>query len=182
MRREDLEHLIRAAGAIAGSRHVVVIGSQAILGQFPEKAPALATRSMEADLLPVDSPDKTDLLTGTLGELSPFHDSFGYYADGVSPETAVLPHGWRDRLIRIENENTNGIVGLCLEVHDLLVSKYAAGRDKDHEFCAAVVNAGLADAETLRQRLAMTSIDDDGRRARILERLEADISALTGNK
>ncbi len=123
MRREDLEHLIRAAGAISGSRRIVVIGSQAILGQFPYEAPASATLSMEADLLPLDAPDKADLLTGSIGELSPFHDTFGYFGDGVSLETARLPAGWQDRLIAIDNANTSGYVGLCLEVHDLLMSK-----------------------------------------------------------
>ena len=128
MRREDLEHLIRAAGAISGSRRIVVIGSQAILGQFPYQAPVRATRSVEADLLPIDAPDKTELLTGSLGELSPFHDTYGYFGDGVSLETARLPRHWQDRLIIIDNPNTNGYIGLCLEVHDLLISKYFAGR------------------------------------------------------
>jgi hypothetical protein len=142
MQRSDLEHLIRAAGRIAEEHELVIIGSQAILGQFPDQAPARATRSMEADLLPIDALDKTDLLTGSLGELSPFHDTFGYFGDGVSLETARLPSGWQDRLIAVDNANTNGYVGLCLEVHDLLISKYFAGRDKDYEFCAAVVAAG----------------------------------------
>lgn len=160
VRRSDLEHLIRAAGAITGSRRVVVIGSQAILGQFPNDAPEWALMSMEADLLPIDAPDTADLLTGTIGELSAFHDSFGYYGDGVSIETAVLPVGWESRLVSIENENTNGYAGLCLEIHDLLISKYIAGRQKDKEFCRAVIGAGLADELTLRQRLVSTAIED----------------------
>ena len=45
---------------------MIVIGSQAILGQFPFGAPARATLSMEADLLPLDAPDMSDLLTGSL--------------------------------------------------------------------------------------------------------------------
>lgn len=52
-------------------------------------------------------------------------------------------------MIAIDNANTNGYVGLCLEVHDLLISKYFAGREKDYEFCAAVVVADLADQEQL---------------------------------
>jgi hypothetical protein len=34
-------------------------------------------------------------------------------------ETAVLPDGWRDRLVPIRNQNTGGGTGLCLEIHDL---------------------------------------------------------------
>ena len=39
MTRAQLEHIIRAAGMIADVEDVVVIGSQAILGEFPD-APA----------------------------------------------------------------------------------------------------------------------------------------------
>ncbi len=173
MRREDLEHLIRAAGGVTGSRRIVVIGSQAILGQFPQNAPPRTTLSVEADLLPLDAPEKWELVTGSLGELSPFHDTFGYFGDGVSLNTATLPTGWQDRLIRIENSNTNGYVGLCLEIHDLLISKYCAGREKDLEFCAAVVAATLVNRQILAERLAATACDD-AVRARMTARIDAD--------
>jgi len=39
MRRRDLEHVIRAAADLADDDEIVVIGSQAILGQYPD-APA----------------------------------------------------------------------------------------------------------------------------------------------
>lgn len=39
MKRVDLEHVLRAASAITNERDFVVIGSQAVLGQFPD-APA----------------------------------------------------------------------------------------------------------------------------------------------
>jgi len=158
MKREQLEHLIRAAGDVSRSRRLIVVGSQAILGQHPHDAPARATLSREADLIPIDALDAADAISGALGELSAFDESFGYHADGVGLETAVLPSGWEDRLVAIDNANTNGYVGLCLELHDLMLSKYFAGRDKDHEFCRAVVEAALADRETLLERLAQMPI------------------------
>lgn len=176
MRREHLEHLIRAAGAITGSRRILVIGSQSILGQFPTGAPPRAMLSMEADLVPLDAPERSDLVTGSLGELSPFHQTFGYFADGVDVATAILPEGWRERLVTVENPNTHGFAGLCLEVHDLPISKYAAGRDKDHEFCHAVVAAGLVNEQVLRDRLAATVVDDD-RRTEIQQRMARDVRA-----
>lgn len=51
MRREQLEHLIRAAGRLLEEDTIVVIGSQAILASVPEPDDGLLTRSMEADLL-----------------------------------------------------------------------------------------------------------------------------------
>ena len=63
--------------------------------------------------------------------------------EGVDETTAVLPHGWRDRLILVSNENTHFIKGWCLEVHDLAISKYVAGREKDIDFCRALARHGL---------------------------------------
>src|ERR1700722_15397262 len=113
MKRADLEHLIRAGGNIANARELIIIGSQSILGSFPSP-PRELTVSMEADMYPLDAPDRADLIDGSIGENSPFHSTFGYYAHGVAPETATLPTNWKSRLVRLQNENTNNIAGLCL--------------------------------------------------------------------
>jgi hypothetical protein len=157
MKRSELEHIIRASGAIADDNELIIIGSQSILGQHPD-APADLLVSMEADLYPRNKPELAELVDGSIGEGSFFHEQFGYYAQGVGPETAVLPAGWEDRLIEISNENTDGTIGLCLEVHDLAISKYVAGRQKDLDFTKGLARAKLTDDETLRQRLAKTKL------------------------
>ena len=48
MTREQLEHVIRAAAAIAGVQDIVVVGSQSILGMYPD-APKELLVSQEAD-------------------------------------------------------------------------------------------------------------------------------------
>jgi hypothetical protein len=48
MKRRDLEHLIRACTQIADDEELIIIGSQAILGQYPD-APASLLVSVEAD-------------------------------------------------------------------------------------------------------------------------------------
>jgi hypothetical protein len=159
MKRSDLEHLIRAAGAIANDREIIIIGSQSVLGQFPN-APALLLRSIEADLYPLHHPERADMIDGAIGEGSAFHQSFGYYAQGVGENTAVLPSGWRDRLVAVNNANTNGVTGLCLEIHDLAISKYVAGREKDREFTRELVRHGMLDKRTLLARLPATSLGD----------------------
>jgi hypothetical protein len=133
MQRSHLEHLIRAAGALAQDGAIIVIGSQAVLGQFPEASGILSV-SAEADVFPLNRPEQADLIDGAIGEGSRFHEEFGYYAQGVGERTAVLPRGWRERLVAIDNANTAGVVGLCLEVNDLAISKYIAGRPKDLAF------------------------------------------------
>ena len=159
MTRSELEHLIRAAGAIAGDQEIVIIGSQSVLGQYPE-APVTLLTSMEADVFPLNRPDKSDLIDGSIGEGSRFHEQFGYYAQGVSESTATLPRGWRSRLIAVNNPNTCGITGLCLEVHDLAISKYVAGREKDLEFTQSLAAHGLTKRATLLERLNDTRVSD----------------------
>jgi len=98
MNRAALEHILRAAAAVADVRDLVVIGSQAVLGQFPE-APDALLASIEADVFPRHAPEKSDLIDGAIGELSGFHQAFGYYAHGVDDTTATLPAGWEERLV-----------------------------------------------------------------------------------
>lgn len=158
MTREQLEHLIRASADIANDDAIVIVGSQAILGQFPE-APASMRASIEADVFPLHHPERADLIDGSIGELSPFHETFGYYAHGVGERTALLPSGWRERLVLIQNENTRGAQGMCLEIHDLLVAKALAGRDKDLAFLREAAEHGMAELEVLLARLATIEAD-----------------------
>ena len=162
MRRSELEHLIRAAAAITDQYEIVVIGSQSILGAVPE-APAELLRSMEADLYPLRRPDLADLIDGAIGELSPFEERFGYYAQGVGPETATLPAGWESRLVKIQNENTDRKIGYCLEPHDLAASKLVAGREKDGTFVAALLAHHIADRAILSERIALLPISETRR-------------------
>jgi hypothetical protein len=160
--RSQLEHLIRAAGTIADDEEIVVIGSQAILGQYPD-APRTMRVSMEADVYPRHKPDRADVIDGTIGELSVFHETYGYYAQGVGPDTATLPAGWEDRLVAVRNENTRGITGLCLEAHDLVIAKLVAGREKDLTFAREAVRHRLVRVQVLRERLAATDLEPEVR-------------------
>lgn len=160
MNHAALEHILRAASAIANERELVVIGSQAVLGQFPN-APAALLASIEADVYPRHAPDKSDLIDGAIGELSTFHQTFGYYAHGVDETTATLPAGWAERLIAVHSENTGGATGWCLEVHDLAASKLVAGRERDLAFVAVLIREAMIDAAVLRQRLAALPVSDE---------------------
>ena len=157
MRRSELEHVIRAACGVTGAREIVIIGSQSVLGLFPN-APDTLLVSIEADVFTFRDPSDSELIDGSIGERSMFHQSFGYYAHGVAEETAALPDGWVDRLVRIQNENTGGGAGLCLEVHDLAVSKLVAGREKDVTFIRELIEHGMIQVLVLSKRLSQTEI------------------------
>jgi hypothetical protein len=150
--REELEHAIRAACTVAQDDEVYVFGSQAILGQFPD-APAALRQSAEADIAPVHAVDMVDVIDASLGELSLFHQTHGYYVHGVSLEAAVLPEGWQRRAIAVRNANTNDATGWCLEVHDLAASKLVAWRDKDTAFVRTLLAEGLVKARKLTRRI-----------------------------
>ncbi|MBA3453482.1 MAG: hypothetical protein H0T42_10355 [Deltaproteobacteria bacterium] len=178
MNRAQLEHVIRASAAISGDDEIIVVGSQAILGQFPAAPPELC-RSNEADVYPKNKPELADMIDGSIGELSPFHQTFGYYGQGVGPDTAIVPKGWESRLIAVTNANTRGATGWCLEVHDLVLSKYAAGREKDFEFVGAVIRHGLVHRDELLRRLSDLPIDE-AHRARLHARISLDTRGLIG--
>lgn len=174
MQRQQLEHIIRAAADITGAREFVIIGSQAVLGQFPNSPDELLV-SIEADLFSLRSAADADLIDGSIGEGSPFHQTFGYYAHGVAEETAILPSGWKERLVPVQNENTGDGKGLCLEVHDLTVSKLIADREKDLNFVRTLLNHRLASPEIIRERLNSTAIASE-RRELCLARLQKLLS------
>ncbi len=158
MNRIQLEHVIRAAASIANDREIVVVGSQAILGRYPDAPPSLCI-SDDVDLYPRNHPDRSEVVDGAIGELSAFHETFGYYAHGVGPGTAILPAGWEERLIRVEGPGTAGAVGLCLDPHDLAVSKLLAGRDKDLEYLRIAVGASLLQRDALFRLVETTPVE-----------------------
>lgn len=160
MKRSEIEHLIRAAGAITECQKIIVIGSQSILGSYPE-APEGLLKSREADLIPVEHPDRWNLIDGSIGEMSPFDNTYGYYADGVEENTALLPKGWKLRLVRIDNENTKGVTGLCLDPADLMASKLLAGREKDIEFVEIAIKENIVTLDSIRRRIEMTDVSKE---------------------
>jgi hypothetical protein len=153
MRREDFEHVVAAAAEASGETELVVVGSQAILGSFPD-APPSKLRSMEADLYPLRHPEKADEIDGSLGDGSWFHRTHGYYA-----------HRRRCG----DRERAGGMGGSTGPRRGSSPGRFATAR------CRALAREalahGLVDAEVLLRR-----IDDlpvaEGDRRRIREMLE----------
>ena len=160
MTRAELEHAIRAACDVSRDTQVWVFGSQAILGQYPD-APAPLRMSAEVDLSPKNRVGQIDAIDGALGELSRFHDAFGFYVHGVSIDSAILPAGWKDRVVEVCNENTRGNSGLCVEAHDVAASKLAAFREKDRDFVRVLLAEELITPRKLVQRLRRLSLPPD---------------------
>lgn len=162
MKRDELEHVIRAAATVADEDELVVIGSQAILGQFPN-APDALLFSQEADIYPLTRPEKAIEIDGAMGDGSQFHETFGYYAHGVGPETPKAPAGWEQRLVAVRVPLLAGrdsqATGWCMEAHDLVLAKLAAGRERDMEFAEEAIRHDIVQPQELLRRVPDLPLD-----------------------
>ena len=151
MKRDELAHVLRASAAISNETSFVLVGSQAVL-LLLEQPPTALLVSTEIDLYPALHPEKADLIDGAIGAYSTFHDTFGYHVDGVGPETASLPTDWMSRAVLTYFDD---VTAICPDLHDLVVSKCAAGRDKDADFVRILLKGGLVESKILSERIAM---------------------------
>jgi hypothetical protein len=167
VRLEELEHVIRAAADVCGEPEIIVIGSQAILASRSE-VPREMVVSLEADVYPRNAPDRAIEIEGAIGDGSPFHRQFGYFAHAVGPETAKAPQGWKGRLVAMEVAARAGtekrLIAYCMEPNDLVLAKCAAGRERDWEFARLAIDAGLADPAILSSRISDLPVAADHRR------------------
>jgi len=174
MERVELEHLIAAAANIVGEDEFIVIGSQAILGSLVD-APDEMLFSMEADFYPRLSPDKAIQIDGALGDGSPFHETYGFYAHGVGPKTALPPSGWEERLVRLKIParigSSRSPVAYCLEPNDLVLAKCVAGRGRDWDYARAAIRAAIVQPQILLERVDSLPVNEQ-RRLRIRAGIE----------
>ena len=181
MTRDQLEHAIRAACDIAGDTELIVFGSQAILGSYPDASESLRA-SIEIDVQPKNYPANTDLVDATLGELSLFHSTHGFYIHGVTIDSAIFPAGWSGRTVAVSHpRGTMGNIGHCLEAHDLAASKIVANREKDRVFVIALLKEKLIDGDTLLNRVEELPVDA-GRRKAIADWIRIIVAEIEKNQ
>jgi hypothetical protein len=171
MKKQQLDHVLRAAGRITGEKQFLIIGSQALHGKYPDLPDDIA-RSAEVDLIAKANVDRTEWLNA-IGQDSPFHESFGYYADPVDETTATLPSGWKGRLVNLPPGDTEGVKGLCLDPHDLAIAKYVAGREKDFVFTRELARRRIVTRKRLLALVDETPVGEDVRQ-RIRESIGRD--------
>jgi hypothetical protein len=186
VRRQELAHLLRAAARIADDGEILVVGSQAILASFAEdELPEIAWLSVEADLAFFDEAGgqrKADEVDGAIGELSQFHETYSYYAQGVDLTTAKLPNGWHERLVIFAPDGASPAHARCLDRHDLVIAKLVAMREKDQAFAIALLDAGLVDLDVLRRRARELDCVPAAVQRRVREWLEAVARRQAGNR
>tara|TARA_R100001143_G_scaffold63512_1_gene71138 strand:- start:20979 stop:21509 length:531 start_codon:yes stop_codon:yes gene_type:complete len=176
MNREQLEHAIRAACDVSGDDELIIFGSQAILGEYPQAHEELR-RSIEVDLTPKNKPETVDKIDGALGENSMFHQTHSFYVHGVSIEAAKLPDGWKNRTVQVQSNMTKNNIGWCIEAHDLAASKLIAFREKDTEFVRLLIIEEMISTDILLDRLNNTDAEVEllERSKNWLKRIEAEL-------
>jgi hypothetical protein len=96
MKKSQVEHVIRAASQICDDREFFIIDSQSLHGKYPGVADEILV-SQEVDIFARNKRKDSDYLN-CIGVDSPFHETYGYYADPVDERTAVLPKDWKNRV------------------------------------------------------------------------------------
>ena len=139
----DLHRAVRSIGQHFKTDTVIIIGSQAILVDWPD-APVVMRTSGEIYAYPGNIREWAACHPGALaseevnamfGWGSEFHGTHGFYIDGVDEDTAKLPPGWKKRAVEktVMDEGTAiRVMAPCL--HDLIVSKLQRLSPKDKDF------------------------------------------------
>jgi hypothetical protein len=148
LRRSDIDHILRAAASLSGCRRFVMVGTGAVIATA-KHIPVVMMLTEEIDIYAEDAPDPglvSDLIDGSIGRDSQFHRTFGYYGDGVSPRTAIMPSDWRSRAV--EYVTPDGLVtAVCPSAEDIALAKLCAWREKDQTWLREAFRSGVAKAD-----------------------------------
>ena len=150
MNRSVLDDLLQALLPITGERELVMVGSQSVHASTSD-VPIEVVMSRECDLLLDESDPLTSAIDEQFGVDSPHAAESSVYVDTVSSTFPFLPDGWEQRLVPFGPAAPHL---RCLEIHDLVLSKLAAGRLKDYELIAVLLDRKLAELAAVRDRIA----------------------------
>lgn len=145
-----LQHLVRAATALAVDRSFLVLGSASLLTSFPElgdpSSPLAST--YDADLCPEPFDELTgQMLDEALGENRAYFRRHGYHAEVLKASILeTLPDGWRSSLIDVPDCPETK----ALHPNDLAAVKLLAGRPKDLDLVKQLHIAHQIDPDAIR--------------------------------
>ena len=147
--KDDIGMLLGKIKEKSNHRDFVILGSLSILGH-PGQIPLGMMVSNDVDLYLKNDPSRSDGVSD-FGEDSDFHETYGYYADKVSPNMPSLPEGWKERLVLVKYKD--GVNGLFLEPNDCAISKYFRGNENDLSWIRQGLDAKILDLAIIKDRL-----------------------------
>jgi Nucleotidyltransferase of unknown function (DUF6036) len=171
---EDLERTVRAIATEFKTDKIFIIGSQSILLAWPD-APIVMRSSPEIDAFPANariwevqekakhpdqSPEASEHIDALFGNGSQFHQTHGFYIDGVDENTAILPAGWRTRAtVRQVDVGGRTVTAVAPCPEDIIVSKLARLSDKDKSFIEAYHSARPLDPRVIEERIRLSNFE-----------------------
>jgi hypothetical protein len=175
MNRAQLELVVSEVARRFDLDYFYVVGSAAVLAWIPDATAGILTATRDVDVIPQPVeperlPRVMDQIDFVLGEASDFDIQHGVYAQAVDDSTvAYAPVGWKNRAIPLR---VGRKTAMCMDLHDLMLSKYGAGREKDLLFNRALAGTGIVSGKTLVEHLQDVRCDD-----RLRELIHARIAA-----
>lgn len=158
----DVERAVRSLCRHFRTDHVIIIGSQAALLEWPD-APIIVRTSGEIDAYPGNIREWEDRnqepaseeINALFGWGSTFHEEFGFYIDGVDDRTAKLPPDWRaEAVTRTIVDDGGELTAIAPSARDLIVSKLHRLTEKDKDYISAFHAERPLDIDDLLDRLA----------------------------
>lgn len=175
MNRAQLELVVSEIARRFDLDYFYIVGSAAVLAWIPDVTAGILTATRDVDVIPDPAePERLsrlmDQIDFVLGEASDFDVEHGIYAQAVDDSTVTYaPAGWKERAIPLR---VGDKTALCMDLHDLMLSKYGAGREKDLLFNRALAGTNVVSEEILVARLKDVRCDD-----RLHELISARIAA-----
>lgn len=155
MRRDRLDHILRAAAEVTGHKIFVLAGSSAIVVRC-RNIPGDMLMMQEADVYVPGTPDAealSDAIDANIGQGSAFHTQYGYDADGVSSGTSVTPTDREQRAQPYHGSGCPGVTAIVPDFDDVALARSWPGGRKTRIGWNPALRARLLSLERMASRL-----------------------------
>lgn len=161
-------HLLQVVEALTEAQAVTVLGSAALLAEFPgmgeTDGPVALTRDADLLVSPCDE-QLAGLVHEAVGEGSLFDQRNGYHADLLRPGIVVsLPRNWEMRARFVAGKSR------ALAARDVAAVKLRVGREKDVQVVATLLASAAITRDAILASLAEISMGEKEMHA-VLRRL-----------
>lgn len=148
MKIEQLIKLINDVKKITKQNKIMLFGSQAIYSKIKDVESDTILNSMEADFTLYSYKDKKELenfvdMVDIIGEFSPYHTTYGFYAEGVSSFNESFPKNYKNRLINFQYSNDKNDIIQFMNIKDVVIMKLRRMDPKDHDFIEYLIEKQL---------------------------------------
>ena len=157
MEYEQLTKLIKNVVEITNQKNIMLFGSQVLYSKFKTIENENILKSYEADFTLYkyknrqELEDFVDLVDGSIGELSLYHNTNGFYAEGVSNFNDSFPKNYKNRLMNFQYSNNPNDIVQFMNIKDVSIMKLRRMSPKDHAFLEFCIENDLFKLEDIEE-------------------------------